>query len=250
MKILTIDIETSPNLAHVWSLWNNNVSLSQLREVSEVLSFAAKWHGDPSVHFHSTFHSTKPVMLEAAHKLMSEADVLVTYNGNRFDIPHLNREFLQAGMHRPAPFVSIDLLKVVKKHFRFVSNKLDHVVSELDIGGKTKHAGHELWVRCLMGDPEAWAKMREYNMHDVELTEQLLDRLRSWITNLPHADLFAEDGQIGDTPSCPNCLGTELQKRGYRTTALSIYQRYYCVSCGTWSSSGKAMGRVDLRRIP
>ncbi len=53
MKILTIDIETSPNLAHVWGLWNQNVGLPQLLEPTQMISFAAKWYETKSVQFYS-----------------------------------------------------------------------------------------------------------------------------------------------------------------------------------------------------
>lgn len=55
-KVLTLDIETSPNLAHVWSLWKQNVSLSQLMQSGQVICFAAKWHDKPKVTFHSDHH--------------------------------------------------------------------------------------------------------------------------------------------------------------------------------------------------
>src|SRR6478752_6173831 len=104
MRILTIDIETSPNLAHVWQLWQQNVSLSQLQKAGEVMCFAAKWYGTEEVEYYSTFHDGKSEMLAEAYRLLEEADVVVHYNGVRFDIPHLNREFLEIGQTPPAPF--------------------------------------------------------------------------------------------------------------------------------------------------
>lgn len=42
MRILTLDLETSPNIAHVWGLWQQNVSLNQLMESTQVISWAGK----------------------------------------------------------------------------------------------------------------------------------------------------------------------------------------------------------------
>lgn len=243
MRVLTLDIETSPNLAHVWSLWNQNVGLPQLLDASEVMCFAAKWLDEDDTTFSSGHRDGYGAMVHRAHELLSEADVVVTYNGDRFDLPHLNREFLRAGLTPPAPYASVDLLKEVKKTFRFQSNKLDHVAGQLELGGKVKHEGHELWVNCLRGDEEAWRQMETYNRHDVVLTEKLFDRLRPWLRSLPHPGLY--DGN--DLDGCPACNSGNLVRRGFAHTRLGSYQRYRCEDCGKWSRGGKRVAGVDLR---
>ena len=56
LKLLTLDLETSPNIGHIWSLWKQNVSLNQLVQSGSVISFAAKWHDSKKVLFYSDFH--------------------------------------------------------------------------------------------------------------------------------------------------------------------------------------------------
>ena len=241
--ILTIDIETSPNLAHVWALWNQNVGLSQLREASEVMCFAAKWYDEDDVIFYSGRDDGRDEMIRAAHDLLSEADIVVTYNGKKFDIPHLNREFIEVGLTPPAPFKQVDLYQTVRRQFRFPSNKLDYVAQKLELGAKTSHTGHQLWVDCLAGDDEAWALMQTYNEHDVILTEALYDRLLPWITQHPTVALFAPEVE----PQCPACGGTSLQRRGQAYTSVSVYQRYQCNGCGKWSRGGQKVLGTDLR---
>ena len=245
MRTLVIDIETSPNLAHVWSLWNTNVGLSQLREVSHVMCFAAKWHGSRKVEFWSDFHDGHEAMIRRAHELFDEADAVITYNGVKFDVPHLHREFLLAGLEPPSPHKDIDLYRTVKKRFRFPSNKLDHVAQQLGIGAKVKHPGHELWVRCLAGDPKAWALFKRYNVQDVKLTDDLYLRLLPWIVGHPHRGLI--DGTPGE--SCGKCGGAHLQRRGFDVTATGKFQRLQCADCGAWSREGKRVAGVDVRPI-
>src|SRR5690349_14141247 len=98
MRILTLDIETSPSLAYVWKLWKENIPLQRLIETGEVICFAAKWYDQPDVMFHSIFHDGKDGMVQAAYELLSQADAVVTYNGKKFDMPHLNREFILSGL--------------------------------------------------------------------------------------------------------------------------------------------------------
>ena len=46
MNILLLDIETSPVVAWVWGLRDQNVGLNMIKEDWYVLSWAAKWLGD------------------------------------------------------------------------------------------------------------------------------------------------------------------------------------------------------------
>lgn len=248
MKILTIDLETSPNLAHVWSLWNQNVGLSQLREASEVMCFAAKWLDDDEIIFSSSFEVGRESMVALAHGLLDEADVVVHYNGTRFDIPHLNREFIHHGLTPPSPYKQVDLLRTVKRQFRFPSNKLDYVCQALALGSKTEHTGHQLWVDCLRGDQDAWELMQTYNEHDVLLTELLYMKLRPWIVSHPTVALYGPSDD-SDAPSCPACGGNRLVRRGRATTTVSTYQRYRCRDCGKWSRGGTKLSGVDVRGI-
>lgn len=242
-KILTLDIETSPNLAHVWGLWKQTVALSQLLQRGSVIAFAAKWHGKKPVMFHSDHHDGHKEMVEAAHALTAEADIVVTYNGLSFDMPLLRREFLLAGMAPPAPWRDVDLCRVVKTRFRFVSNKLDNVTRELGLDQKLSHTGHQLWVDCMKGDPRAWALMRRYNKQDVVITEQLYDRLLPWIPNHPDVGLYT------GVQGCPKCGGDRLQRRGIQVTAASSFQRWHCQDCGGWSRSARRESATDLRAV-
>lgn len=246
-RILTLDIETCPSLAYVWSLFKENIPLARLIETGEVICFAAKWRGDDEVLFYSMHHDGKEEMVAAAHRLLSEADIVVTYNGKKFDVPHLNREFVLQGLTPPAPYAQVDLYWTARQKFNFVSNKLDHVVQELGLGAKVAHAGFQLWVDCMAGDEEAWTQMREYNEEDVRITEKLYDRLRPWITSHPTVDLYGapEDG----VPRCPTCGSDSLQRRGQAFTSVSVYQRYQCNGCGKWSRGAKRHNSVDVRGV-
>ena len=235
MKILLLDIESSPNTAHVWGLWQQNVSINQLMESSYVLCYAAKWLGDEEVVFDSVHQAKPKAMLKGIHGLLNDADAVVHYNGTKFDIPTLNKEFLLHSFNPPSPYKQIDLLRVVRSNFRFPSNKLDYVAQRLNLGKKHEHEGHELWVKCMNGDKDAWKRMEQYNIQDVVLLESLYNNLRPWIRNHPNHNLFADD------PVCPNCASTRLQKRGTSISSTGTYQRYQCASCGTWSQSTKSV---------
>lgn len=243
LKILALDIETRPNLAYVWKLWDENVSNDQLVESHEVLSFAAKWIGEEDTIFSSVHEGSKLKMLKKIHTLITEADAVLHWNGQRFDMPHLNREFLLAGMKPPSPVSQIDLMLVVKKHFRFPSNSLAHVSQALGLQGKVDTGGFKLWKGCMEGDEEAWAKMKEYNIHDVTLLEEAYNKLLPWIHNHPQRNLYEEGS------GCPTCGSDNFIKRGFAHTRIASYQRYQCSDCGTWFRDVKRVHGSNFTRV-
>lgn len=226
LKILVIDIETRPNLAYVWNVWNTNVGTHQIIDEKDVISFAAKWIGRHKPVFYSVHHHSKSEMVQAAWDLLDEADAVISYNGKKFDVKHLNLEFLRAGLTPPAPFRQIDLLQTVRQQFKFTHNKLDHVADKLGLGRKIEHEGFDLWVKCMQGDDAAWNRMKKYNIHDVVLTEKLYNEILPWINNHPsYAAVF------GDL-RCPNCGSIQATRNGIQYTKTGQYQRYTCCACG------------------
>jgi len=234
MKLLFLDIETAPNSAFVWGLWNQNIGINQMIDSSEVLCWAAKWQDKKEVMYSGKDTDEHSVMITRMHQLMDEADVICTYNGNRFDIPTLHKEFVLLGLPPPAPSKSLDLFKIVRKNFKFPSNKLDYVAQKLGIGGKVKHEGFELWIKCMAGDETAWKKMQKYNKQDVVLLEKLYERILPWLSGHLNHNLYADGGN-----ACPTCGSHSLQRRGFSVSLTGRVQRFQCTACGSWSKGSK-----------
>jgi len=232
-KVLILDIEISPSLAAVWGLWKQNINLTNLLGESEIMCWAAKWRGDSTVMSASSYYNSKETMLRSLHSLLEQADTVVTYNGERFDLKIINQEFLFAGIKPPKPYASVDLLKTMKRRFRGTSNKLDWWLGRLGIGQKTETGGAKLWIDCMHGEQEAWDKMIGYNQDDVTLTEKLFNRVVPWIVDLPVENPSVDaDGNVVVTCACGS---THLQRRGYKRTASGLhYRQYQCQTCGKW----------------
>jgi DNA polymerase elongation subunit (family B) len=239
-KILVLDIETAPASGYMWKLFDVNISLSQLIDTSKLICFAAKWHGTKNIIFHSNQEHTHKAMVKKAWALLDEADAVVGYNSQNFDMKILHKEFILEGLPPPSPYKNIDLLKTVKSKFRFLSNKLDHVSQELGLGKKTSHQGFELWQKCLEDDSTAWKLMKKYNKQDVVLTEKLYEKLKGWIVtpfnynNHSHNDV------------CPSCGSHDLMKNGIQRNRTTSYQRYKCNNCYAYSKSTNSI--KDLKR--
>lgn len=226
-KLLVLDIETRPATAYVWRTFKENIGYEQVLEPGGMICFAAKWIGDPEVHFYSEWTHGRAEMVRAAHALLSEADAVITYNGDKFDLPKLHGEFLLDGLAPPPPLTSIDVVKHIRK-LGFLMNRLAFVGPLLRVGEKVKHEGFELWAKVIAGDEKARGRMQKYNIQDVVLLEKLYQKIRPYIKNHPH---------LGDEKhECGACGSNRLQSRGYYRTKMFRVQRLQCTKCGSWST--------------
>lgn len=241
MKVLFIDIETAPATARVWSLRDRFVPVQRVRERGYTLCFAAQWEDEKKMRFHSRWDDGPENMVYEAHALLNEADVVIHYNGKKFDIPTLNREFVLLGLSPPENYKQLDLYQIVRSTFRFISNGMDAVCDELGLARKTPHKGFELWEECMAGVKSGLRTMERYNKQDVRVLRELYGRLQPWIRTHPNRGLYVEDPK---SPICPNCGSTHVQKRGIeRPARVNAYQRYKCMDCGA-----NSRGRVTVAK--
>lgn len=243
MNILTIDIETSPMICAVWDAYNPTVSPDSIIEPKKIMCFAAKWYGNPEVEFYSTYRHGDDGMGFHLFRLLNEADVVMHYNGIRFDVPHINTHLIKNNFGPPSPYKQLDLYQTVKKRFAFDFKKLGYVNEQLELESKLDGIGLSHWLACMQGDPDSWALMQKYNEQDVVATEKLYDRVKLWIPG--HPSLVAVSGEF----ACRLCNSTHLEKRGFAYTGVSKYQRYRCFDCGAWSRDSKAIHTAKVREV-
>lgn len=248
-KILVFDIETSPHLSWHFGLWKQNIRPDQIKYPSRMICFAAKWVGENKIIFRSEYHHGQENMLLTLRQLLDEADVTVTYNGDKFDIKRVNREFRMAGIEKPSSFISVDLYKVIKKTEDWPSHQMGYISEELGLSQKMKHHGFLLW-REAMGDfgeevqRKAWNTMRRYNRQDLRPTEDLFFKYQAEIA-LPAAGLWYPGKVVDDerpVPPCVNplCQSTHVTRQGYRRTKTRRYPQYHCEDCGKWFSETRS----------
>jgi hypothetical protein len=240
-KILLVDIETAPMLAHVWGLWDQTIGLNQIKADWHILSWSAKWLDSPEI-FYKDQRKAKDIskdksLLLPLWRLLNKADIIVTQNGKSFDEKKLNARFIQNGMKPPSSFKHIDTKLIAKKRFAFTSNKLEYLAKAL--GAKTKKMkskkfqGFDLWSECLKGNLAAWKEMERYNKADVLALESVYLKLRPWDQSV-NFEVYADKGVM----TC-NCGSTDFHKNGKAYSALGIYSRYRCRKCGA-EKRGKA----------
>ena len=226
-RLLFLDIETRPAVVYSWGLFDVTVGLDQVIDPGGTICFGAKWAGDKRVQFYSDWQHGHEEMVRQAHRLFAEADAIVTYNGDRFDLPKLQGEFITANLPPPPPATSIDVYKAVKK-LGLLSNKLAFVGPLLTGDDKIKHEGFRLWSAVIGGEPSAQRKMERYCAQDVRLLEKVYERVRAYMPTHPHLGFTA-------ATACPACGSKNTQRRGVRRTKASFIERIQCQDCGAWS---------------
>jgi len=227
-RILLLDIETAPHRVYAWGLWGQDIYIDQIEAPGYTLCWAAKWLGSKQMMFASVQSPGRKKMLRNIYSLITEADIVVHYNGTKFDMPTLNKEFVQEGWPPPVSYKQIDLLLTARRQFRLASNKLDWVARSLGLGRKMKHKGMELWRGCMAGDPACWRIMERYNKRDVGLLEKVYLVLRPWVVNHPNVALYSGEKR----PACTNCGSLRVLKRGYYYAKSRRYRRFSCKDCG------------------
>ena len=233
LNTLFLDIETSPDLIWAWGVYQ--VDAVAMERPWQLLSYSAKWRGGE--------HVTKALcdypkgrddfyLARDCWNLMDKADLVVAHNGLDFDVKKLAARFIFHGMTPPAPYKVVDTRRELKRIAAFSSNKLDWICKQLSLGHKLEHEGIQLWLDCMKGKREAWAKMKAYNHHDVELLEELYEALAPWMRQ-PNANLHAE-GIVCPSPACGS---KRIIYRGYYNSKTRKYARFVCKDCGKWGRS-------------
>lgn len=248
-RVLLIDIETAPILSYVWSLWKQNVGLNQIAGEWYILSFCAKWLGEPEIIYQDIRHNPHDDtdLMQPLWDLLNEADIIIGQNGKQFDMPKIQARLIMAGFPPPRPYKVIDTLLMARQQFRFTSNKLEWLTDKLTETKKSKHAkfpGFALWAECIKGNPEAWDEMKEYNIPDVTSMEELYIKLRPWYIGHPNMAVYTDSDKL----ACPKCASTDIQQDGFTFTQVGKYELYHCDSCGGWSRGRYTKNSTAVRK--
>ncbi len=237
-KTLIIDIESAPSLAYVWRFFKENISAKQVKENSYLMSASWKWLGQDEIFYEENRKNNDRKLIEKICAVLDEADMVVAHNGAKFDLPKIKGQAMLHGFKPPSPVKIIDTCLIARKEFGFESNSLEYLSDVLDLklkkGGHKKFPGFLLWKECLQGNPDAWTEMKEYNIQDILVLEELYLRLRPWAINHPNVAVYAESTT---EVLCPKCGSNHNQKRGFAYTNTGKYHRYQCVDCGGWHRS-------------
>ena len=158
-KILFWDIETSLSTVATFQLKTEYIPHTNILTDWYIICGAWKWLGEKEIHSIATNSQTNPPFdpislrddIEVCKKLRSvllEADVIVHHNGDAFDVKKLNSRLIKHGLQPLPKLTTIDTLKLARKFFYFMSNRLDALGRHFNLGRK-EHVYSELWMDIL-----------------------------------------------------------------------------------------------------
>jgi DNA polymerase elongation subunit (family B) len=241
-KIVLLDIENSHNIVASFQLFNQNpLPHTNILQERFIICAAWKFLGESKIHSISPLSQSNPkradirddsYVTSRLREVISAADIVIAHNGDRHDLPIIRGRMVYHQMPPLPPVRTIDTLKIARRYFNLNSRRLDYLGAYFGLGRKL-HVGNELWLDILQGKKSAVKEMAKYNMRDVELLEQVYERLAPYHEARPNAGAI-----IGTPDTCPNptCQAVGyLQKRGYSYTKTGQKQRYQCTACGSWA---------------
>ncbi|MDB4028386.1 ribonuclease H-like domain-containing protein [Flavobacteriaceae bacterium] len=238
-KILLYDLETSMIKSYHWGLWQQNISIGAIIEDWYVICWSAKWLGTDAI-INSSVHTepqcgprtrdSEHLVIRKLWDLVDEADILIAYNGKRFDRKKMNAKFLEYGLPEPSPYKVIDPMLIVKGNFALTSNKMDFVTKYIDSNDEGKLSTNlQLWIDAMEDDTIALDRMQVYCDEDINVLERVYMAVRHWDKNAPNLALHYKD----DAPRCNGCGSKDLTLIPNKTsnTNLSKFTIVRCNNC-------------------
>ena len=230
-KILFLDIETSLATAAVFSLFPDRISHKNLLSESFIICASYKFAGDKKtqaikISAKDAKKGNDKAVVKKLHALIKTADVLVGHNLDKFDTKIIKGRCLKYGLE-PLTFLrSVDTLKVARRHFKLMSNRLDYIGTFLNLGNKINTSA-SLWLDVLAGKQKAIDEMSIYCNQDVDLLEAVFNKLLPYVENFP--TIPHEGGDI----KCPACKSSKTRKYGFVFSNKHKCQKRQCMDCGS-----------------
>lgn len=251
VNILAWDVETLPMVAPLWGLFKQNIRQESI--VENTALFCACWQTvdqngdaksavqsvsilDDEKRFKRNIYDDEHVV-RSLHKALTEADIFLYQNGDKFDLRKFNARAAYYGLDPVPQKQTIDTLKRARQVFALDSNKLDFMGRYFGVGEKMETGGQQLWdniIQCKYppvgkkADIELTRKTIKYAVkyckQDVLLTVKVFKKIRQYI-KLPNFSLYL--GKIG----CNHCGGQNYRFKQWRYNQTTKKARYWCYSC-------------------
>ncbi len=228
LRRLILDLETAPNVGLFWRAgWKQTIDSDNITNERAIICACWKWAGEPGV-FSLTWDAKQndKKLLQELAKVMDSADEIVAHNGDQFDLPWVRTRCLFHGITLNSGYKTVDTLQWARRNFYFNSNKLNYIAKFLGLGGKIK-TEFGLWKEIVLHNNAAALKsMVTYCKRDVELLEQVYDKLAACCKPKTHV------GVLGGLEkwSCPHC--GNLRVRLNRTTVTAAGTLQHQMRCG------------------
>lgn len=222
MKTLVFDIEVSDLKADFGSL----------------LCFGYKWLDHKKVYCPSLLDNPGKWVLDdeelvkEAHRVLSQADMIIGFYSSGFDIKYLRAKFLEYGLPVLDNVPHVDLYYIARSNLSISRKSLDNLSRYLKLDKRKYYVGSSVWRRAKAGDPAALKEVIRHCRADIVVTEEMYYKLRPLSRSHPRVE--------GWEP-CRVCGSGKLQRRGFAVSASKGKRiRVQCTQCGAWENRSES----------
>ena len=237
-RILFWDLESSLLEGYFFRVWQENIPMRRVKKHSHLLSASFAFNDEEVQGFRLTPEQVKTGndfdLVCKVVEAVNNSDVMVTFNGKRFDVKLLNTRALFWGLPPVKQPKHIDLFEQSKRVFKFPSNSMQNVSLYLGEQGKLETSGSNLWERCsewwnYEECDKALTEMLVYGNQDIVATRDLYYRFQGWMKGVPNLGTITSDISGISTLRCTHCGSDDvfpLEQKTYST--VSSFLLYRC----------------------
>ena len=240
VNILFWDLESSLMEGMFFRIWQENIKFKRITKQSHLLTASWAFNDEPVQGVRVTpddvATSNDFDIVVKMVQAINKADVIVTFNGKRFDSKLLNTRALFWGLPPIKPVKHIDLFEQSKRLFKFPSNSMQNISMYLGENGKLATSS-DLWESCANYKnydecDKALDEMLRYNQIDIEATRDLFYRYQGRMKGVPNIATITNDKKNTEHLRCTHCGSLDVDKMEEKTyTTSSSFDLYRCGDC-------------------
>ena len=246
-NIIFWDLEASLMSALTFGIWDTSIPASRITKHSHILSNSYAFNDGEVQGIRLTPEQVRDgddldVVIDTI-RAIEKADLMVTFNGNRYDKKLLNTRALFHNLPPVRYPAHCDLMQLAKRQFKFPSNSMENISVYLGQDGKLATSGSRLWERCFNWEDyeecdKALEQMLTYGKRDIIPTRELYKRFMGWSKNSPNIGLITKEINGVNTKDnhdllCPHCSSKDVDKIGSKAyTSVSSFNIYRCGNSG------------------
>lgn len=237
-RVLIWDLESSLLEGYFFRIWQENIPMRRIKKQAHLLSASFAYNDEPVQGYRLTPEQVKTgddfdVVCKVV-EAVNNCDLMVTFNGKRFDVKLLNTRALFWGLPPVKAPKHIDLFEQSKRVFKFPSNSMQNVSMYLGENGKLETSGSNLWERCAEWEnyeecEKALIEMVTYGNQDIEATRDLYKRFQGWMKGVPNLGVITNEVTENKTLRCIHCGSDDVFPLDQKTyTSVSSFDLYRC----------------------
>lgn len=214
-----------------------------------ILCMGWKVLGEKKVHLESirdyndgTWMDDGP-LIARLQEILSGADMWVTYNGIRCDVPFLQTRLLINHLPMLPPMPHKDLIYTVRHKLKLSRNRLMDIQNAMEMTNEKTPVRMMQWLKAVAKqDDEAMDEIEHHCKQDVLVLEECYQSLAPIVMSHPRLHGYED---LAGRPVCNKCGGL-MESRGTYVTAGKVNKRkLHCLS-----TNGAVCGGWETRPIP